>query len=187
MSSTWRSLRETAEQVLPLLELYPDTQPYAAWLKPRLDYFQVADELRVVVPPPEAPSRTSPRILAPAPNPPPDRERAIWIKKVADRPAPAGAKDSITRLKFIFQLQNVPPSLVWLAEAESGFNANARSPSGSGRTFPASCPTRRNGLAFRHGRRTSLIPGRAECHGRRQIFEGVARPLQGLAAGGGRL
>src|SRR3954464_4359087 len=38
------ALRETAETVLPLLEAHPESQSYAAWLRPRIDYLQVADE-----------------------------------------------------------------------------------------------------------------------------------------------
>ncbi|HEX3871510.1 MAG TPA: hypothetical protein VHV77_13795, partial [Pirellulales bacterium] len=37
------ALRQPAEAIVPILESHPATQPYAAWLKPRLDYLQVAD------------------------------------------------------------------------------------------------------------------------------------------------
>ena len=48
------ALRQPAEVIVPLLESHPETQPYAAWLKARLDYLQVADEFRLLVPPPAA-------------------------------------------------------------------------------------------------------------------------------------
>ena len=35
------------------------------------------------------------------------------------------------KLKSIFKAQGLPPALVWLAEVESGFDANARSPEGA--------------------------------------------------------
>ncbi len=38
------ALKDTANAVIPLLEEYEETQPYAAWLKARLVYLDVADE-----------------------------------------------------------------------------------------------------------------------------------------------
>jgi hypothetical protein len=46
------SLRSSAKTVVPLLERYEETLPYALWLKTRLDYLDVADELRIKIPPP---------------------------------------------------------------------------------------------------------------------------------------
>ena len=46
-------LKDAANGVLPLLESYEETQPYALWLKSRLDYFEVADELHRAAPPPK--------------------------------------------------------------------------------------------------------------------------------------
>lgn len=126
------ALRETAEAVLPLLEAHPDTQPYAAWLKSRLDYLQVADEFRLLTPPPKGePSQPPP----PVPNPTPQKEREIWIKKVAARPWPPAAKEFVPRLKPIFIAQKIPPELVWLAEVESSFDSRARSPDGAAGLF----------------------------------------------------
>src|ERR1700690_445039 len=45
-------LKDPAEAIIPLLESHPETRPYGAWLKARLDYLQVADEIRVTIPPP---------------------------------------------------------------------------------------------------------------------------------------
>lgn len=126
------ALRETAEAVLPLLEAHPKSQAYAAWLKPRLDYLQVADEFRILIPPP----KTEPgQPLPPIPNPPPQKEREIWIKKVASRPWPSAAKEYVPRLKPIFTAQKIPPELIWLAEVESSFDARARSPDGAAGLF----------------------------------------------------
>ena len=60
------ALRETANVVLPLLEAYEETQPYAAWLRPRLDYLKVADELQLTFPAPKVDSGEPPK---PLPNP----------------------------------------------------------------------------------------------------------------------
>jgi membrane-bound lytic murein transglycosylase D len=126
------SLRETADTVMPLLENHPETRPYAAWLKTRLDYLQVADEFRFILPPPRVETNRPP---PPVPNPGPGIEREIWVKKTAGRPLPSEAGEYSARLKPIFAEEKVPPQLVWVAEVESSFNAGARSPAGAAGLF----------------------------------------------------
>jgi len=126
------AFRQPAEAILPLLEAHPESQAYAAWLKPRLDYLQVADEFRLLVPPPKTEPGQPPQ---PVPNPPPQKEREIWIKKVADRPWPPAAKELVPQLKPVFIAQKIPPELIWLAEVESSFDARARSPAGAAGLF----------------------------------------------------
>jgi membrane-bound lytic murein transglycosylase D len=140
------SLKDAATSILPLLESYEDTQPYAAWLKARLDYLDVADQLRRTIPPPKAVPGRPP---APAPNPAPKMEREIWIKQLAHRPWPDAAKPYISRLKPIFAAQHVPPQLVWIAEVESAFDPRARSPAGAAGLFQLMPAT-----AKRYGLRT---------------------------------
>src|SRR5450756_864795 len=48
------ALKSTAQTVLPLLESHEETQPYATWLKTRLDYFEVAEQCRAANAPPKA-------------------------------------------------------------------------------------------------------------------------------------
>lgn len=122
------ALRDSAKAVLPLLEGYEETQPYAAWLKARLDYLDVAEEFRRTTPPPKTEPGQPPK---PAANPAPQMERKVWIKKLTDRPWPEAAKPYVPRLKPIFTGQKVPPQLVWLAEVESSFDPRARSPAGA--------------------------------------------------------
>ncbi len=166
-------VRKVAELVLPLLEDYEETADLAPWLRTRLDYFDVADELvaEPLEPPPTLPQ-------APATNPPPatnsagsvsvtpqaptnrppirvpttnapastnrptaratptanpgaPRQRSVWQKIFAKRPAPVGAEAFATRLKPIFTDAGVPAELVWLAEVESSFNPEATSPVGA--------------------------------------------------------
>ncbi len=121
-------LKDTAEAILPLLESHPETRPYAAWLKPRLDYLQVADEIRISIPPPKGETNQPP---PPVPNPDPVTERKIWVKQVADRPVPPEAGQYLKLLKPVFTAQQVPPELFWVAEVESSFDAGARSPAGA--------------------------------------------------------
>jgi membrane-bound lytic murein transglycosylase D len=117
-------LKDAANTILPLLDAHEETQPYAEWLRARLDYFDVAEELNAA-PPPET---NAPVVL---PNPPFKTEQEIWIRKISPRPLPKGAEQVVPQLKTIFADEGVPPALVWLAEVESGFDASARSPAGA--------------------------------------------------------
>ncbi len=140
------SLRDTARAVLPLLEGYEETQPYAAWLKARLDYLDVAEEVRRTTPPPKPePGQPPP----PIPNPAPKIEREIWVTKLADRPWPKAATNYVPRLKPIFAAAKVPPELVWIAEVESSFDPRARSPTSAAGLFQLMPAT-----AHRYGLRT---------------------------------
>lgn len=142
------SLGDSAKAILPLLEGYEETQPYAAWLKPRLDYLEVADELRSAAQPPKPAPGQLPK---PAPNPSPAKEREVWAEELAQRPWPATAKPYVSRLKPIFANQKVPPELVWLAEVESSFDPRARSPAGAAGLYQLMPAT-----AKRYGLRTRL-------------------------------
>jgi membrane-bound lytic murein transglycosylase D len=140
-------LKDAAKTIVPLLENYEETLPYAAWLKPRLDYLEVADQLRLIVPPPK---QEPGNLSKPTPNPQPQMEREIWIKKVAERPWPKAAKPYVSRLKPIFTAQRVPSQLVWIAEVESSFDPRARSPEGAAGLFQLMPDTaKRYGLRLR--------------------------------------
>lgn len=121
-------LKSAANTILPLLDAHEETQPYAAWLRSRLDYFDVAEELKPLTPVPK-PEPGKPAL--PRPNPPFKAEQEIWIKKVTPRPWPKAAIQLVPKLKPIFAAEGVPEALVWLAEVESGFDDHARSPAGA--------------------------------------------------------
>lgn len=126
------ALRETAEAVLPLLENHEETQPYAVWLRTRLDYLQVAGELIPTNPPPKVePGQTA----RPLPNPSAAQEREVWVRKISRRSWPADASNHVQRLKPVFLAQKVPPELVWIAEVESSFDPRAKSPAGAAGLF----------------------------------------------------
>jgi membrane-bound lytic murein transglycosylase D len=118
-------LKDAANTMLPLLAAHAETQPYAAWLRARLDYFDAAEELKNLPPPPG--TNAAPRMV----NPSFAAEQEIWIKKVSPRPWPAAAKKFVPQLKAVFTAERVPAELVWLAEVESGFDAHAQSPAGA--------------------------------------------------------
>ncbi len=126
------ALKDTARTILPLLERYEETLPYALWLKSQLDYLDAADELRLIIKAPK-PRPGQPRLRAP--NPTPQQERQVWIDKLVDRPWPDNAKTYVPRLKPLFAAQQVPPELVWIAEVESSFDPRARSPAGAAGLF----------------------------------------------------
>ncbi len=126
------ALKDSAKALIPLLESCDETLPYAIWFKVQLDYLEVADQFRLIIPPPETEPGRPPR---PAPNPSPQLQRDIWIEKLVNRPWPDAAKSYVSLLKPVFAAQKIPPELVWLAEVESSFDPRARSPEGAAGLF----------------------------------------------------
>ncbi len=130
-------LRDVASAALPLLDQHAETQPYAAWLRTRLDYLAVADTLKFAIPPPNLE-------LPPSANPTPTAERRAWEKRLQLEDLPPEASVYVAQLKPIFVAEGVPPELVWLAEVESGFDTLARSPIGAMGLFQLMPDTARN-------------------------------------------
>jgi len=124
------ALKETAAQVLPVLQKFEETQPYAVWLKAHLDYLDVAEELRHEVKP--ALEKPQPARL---PNPSPQLQRSVWVAELKDRSLPPLADKYAAQLKEIFAAERLPPELVWVAEVESSFDPSARSPAGAAGLF----------------------------------------------------
>jgi membrane-bound lytic murein transglycosylase D len=122
--------RDTARQLLPVLEKFEETKPYAAWLKTRLDYLEAAETLRREADPKSEKSRGDP-----LPAPTPQKERSVWVTMVEKRPIPPRAEKYVVRLREIFAEQKVPTELIWVAEVESSFDPSARSPVGAAGLF----------------------------------------------------
>lgn len=127
------ALKDSAKAVLPVLDAHEETQPYAAWVKSRVDYFDAAEELRRAMPPPPKPEPGQP--LPPPTHPSPVLQRRVWEKQLGQRPLPKGAEALVPRLKAVFVSERVPAQLVWLAEVESAFDRRARSPVGAAGLF----------------------------------------------------
>ena len=127
------TLRTAAVQLQPLLASFEETQPYAAWLKTHLDYFEMSERLRQEAVVKSTGGQATNVALLPAPSP--ETQRRAWTKLIEERPAPVTTNKQVARLKQIFIEERVPPQLVWLAEVESSFDARARSPAGAAGLF----------------------------------------------------
>lgn len=126
------ALKGAALAVLPLLEAHEETQPYGAWLRSRLDYFEAAQALRAVVPQPKAPPG---KPLPPPAKPTVEAQRKVWNQTLSQRLLPKGADKLVPQLKSVFTSEGVPAELVWLAEVESAFDRRALSPAGAAGLF----------------------------------------------------
>ncbi|MDP8236795.1 MAG: transglycosylase SLT domain-containing protein [Candidatus Erginobacter occultus] len=163
---------------LEILDTIPGAESYADWFRQRLDYFDVADRVArrypAPLPPPARPPAPPGAIVPPPPPktaPPPPavsrkREESVtslelWKAKLKGRPAPARAGEFVPGLKRIFAAEGVPPELVWLAEVESSFNPEARSPVGA-RGLYQFMPATARGLGLAEGPPTiASIRGKA--------------------------
>jgi len=135
-------LRPYASMALTYLDGVPEARPYADWLRQRLDYLLVAEEIikeeprAPVAPPPKQPGTIAPPPPKPAPpsaarNKQKSMDMDRWVKRMESRPPPKGAAAYVPLLKPIFKNEGVPVELVWLAEVESSFDPMARSPVGA--------------------------------------------------------
>jgi membrane-bound lytic murein transglycosylase D len=125
------SLKEVAVKVLPVLDEYEETEPYAAWLRVHLDDMDAANEMQREM------KATAPKTETTAvlPGPSLKFQRAFWGREMAKRPWPPLARTYVPKLKQVFISEKVPPELVWVAGVESSFEPRARSPAGAAGMF----------------------------------------------------
>ncbi len=121
----------TGHDLVDTLENIPGAEPYADWLRQRLDYADVAREASVKFPPP-TPAKPAPALPQKNQH---VRKADTWTRKLSKRPPPARAADLVPQMKKIFTDTGIPSELVWVAEVESSFNPQARSPVGAAGLF----------------------------------------------------
>jgi 2',3'-cyclic-nucleotide 2'-phosphodiesterase (5'-nucleotidase family) len=131
-----------ARAALVALRALPGHEDYADWLEERIDYVEAAKQAVAQPEPTPAPPSPAP---APAPRPAPVPGKpapaarpapniphyALWLGRMQNRPVPPQAAQLLPMLRRTFAGGGIPADLAWLAEAESTFNPNARSPSGA--------------------------------------------------------
>lgn len=105
-----------ARTALATLSALPGSEEYVDWLRERIDYIEAASQAARL-----PPSRSEPPIPL----------YSLWLKRVRTRPVPAAAHDLLPDIQSIFSSAGLPPELAWLAEVESSFNPEARSPVGA--------------------------------------------------------
>jgi membrane-bound lytic murein transglycosylase D len=115
-----------ARAALAALRALPDYEGYADWLAERLDLIEAA---KIAAQPPPPP-------VKPLPGQPPPRAPALpyydlWLQRLRDRPPPPNAARLMPALRTAFAAEGVPAELAWIAEVESTFNPDARSPAGA--------------------------------------------------------
>jgi len=121
-----------ARAALVALRSLPGYEDYAAWLEERLDLIETA---RVAAqpkpPPPNAPPSSTPVPGPPAPRPIAMPYYDLWVQRLGGRAVPSNAQALLPGLRTAFAAEGVPADLAWMAEVESTFNPNARSPAGA--------------------------------------------------------
>jgi membrane-bound lytic murein transglycosylase D len=110
---------EDAYHVLDWLHEVDGTQPLAAWLRSFLESGQHT---------PHAETNPEPATAGAPTTADPQR---LWRTVMSGRPVPERAENYLSEIKPIFQSENVPPELAWVAEVESAFDPHARSPVGA--------------------------------------------------------
>jgi membrane-bound lytic murein transglycosylase D len=116
-----------ARAALAALRALPGYEDYADWLEERLDLIQAAKLAGQQPPPKPAPPPPGPG----RPTAPPLPYYELWLQRLRGRPVPPPAAALLPMLRAAFAAEGVPAELVWLAEVESTFNPNARSPAGA--------------------------------------------------------
>lgn len=122
-----------ARTALTALRAFPGYEDYADWLQERIDYIEGAEQTKTAVesdaPVEEAPKPVQPGATIASKVHVPYYE--LWLERMIARPEPANAASLLPVVRKAFAAEGVPAEIAWLAEAESTFNPNARSPVGA--------------------------------------------------------
>ncbi len=120
-----------AREGLAALRLVPGFEELADWLEQRLDEMEGAKQAVKTTPQPVPQPPVRPGTPRPPVVTPPVPHYGLWLARVRDRPLPTRAAALMPKLRAAFIAEGVPAELAWLAEAESSFNPEARSPVGA--------------------------------------------------------
>lgn len=122
-------LEPEARKALLLLSRFEGTEDLCLWLRERLELIEAARDL-TQPPTPRRPVTTPDGVdqLSLAPEIP---AYEYWYAKIKQRPAPPAARELMPLLGACFSDEKSPAVLAWLAEVESTFNPEARSPAGA--------------------------------------------------------
>jgi membrane-bound lytic murein transglycosylase D len=119
------SYEPQARAALVALRAIPGYEEYATWLEERVELISAAKQITQPSPPtpPGTPTPPIPRSDLP--------QYDLWLQRLRASPIPANAEQLIPILFGQFTAEGAPRELAWLAEVESTFNPNARSPVGA--------------------------------------------------------
>jgi len=109
-----------ARTALAAFQVLPGYQEYVDWLKERLDYIEAAKQ-----------AAKNPSLPAPSASTLGIPHYALWLNRLQDRPVPPAAAAVLPELREVFADAGLSPDLAWVAEVESTFNPEARSPVGA--------------------------------------------------------
>jgi len=113
-----------ARAALVALRAIPGYEEYATWLEERLELISAAKQI-AHPPPPPPPGTPPPPLRSDLPH------YDLWLQRLRASPVPAKAEQLIPLLFGQFTTEGAPRELAWLAEVESTFNPDARSPAGA--------------------------------------------------------
>lgn len=137
-----------AKAALATLRVLPGYEDYADWLEERIDYVEAAQKASQPPPPQTPPPSETSAKPTPAPQPSVRASKIpyydLWMQRISDRPAPERAERLLPEVQAAFKAEGVPVELAWIAEAESTFNPNARSPAGAKGLFQMMPDTAKN-------------------------------------------
>jgi len=119
------SYEPQARAALVALHTLPGYEDQVSWLEERLELISAAKQ--IVQPPPPPPAGTPPPPIPRTDLPQYD----LWLQRLRVSALPANATELMPLLLAQFATEGTPRELAWLAEVESSFNPNARSPSGA--------------------------------------------------------
>jgi membrane-bound lytic murein transglycosylase D len=138
------ALESDTRAAVKVLERMPEGEPLAIWLRERLELIEAARDLskpQASTPKPGVKPGPAPKPSPGQPTRPPSRPGTAasgnipaldyWVARIQRTPAPAGATAVLPIMKRSFANERMPTQLVWLAEVESTFKAEAASPSGA--------------------------------------------------------